>query len=422
MKIVLIGAGSFVFGPTVLLDALVKHRMAGELALVDLNLDAAQAMAGVGNRIARDLGVPCTVTATADRRDALPGADFVILSASPQGHRRWLMDYDILTRAGMPDQGRECAGLGGLSYALRTISMALDICEDMEVLCPNATLLDVTNPMPRVVSAVKRFTSTRVYGFCNVAQRGAHGYEWIAGLVGRPYEQLDVVTAGLNHFAWVLSVRDKVTSEDLLPVVERAVREGDHILLRRWLERYGAVAATPGSHVVEFLPFDPDAWYATKPPYHGDADERNARMALLRAIGAGTADWRGAFTHGSWEHPMDVAVALDAKATLHVPMLNLPNRGYLPDLPDGAIVEVPAIIENGIVRGVEIGPLPERVAEICRPISATHELVAEGAATGDRRVLEQAVVTDPSIIDKVAALHVLDEMIAAHRDLLPRIS
>ena len=87
MKIVLIGAGSFVFAPTVLLDTLAEGKMQGELALVDLNLEAAEAMAGVGKRMAADLGLDCAVTATADRRAALPEADFVILSAAPEGAR-----------------------------------------------------------------------------------------------------------------------------------------------------------------------------------------------------------------------------------------------------------------------------------------------------------------------------------------------
>ncbi|MBN1583668.1 MAG: hypothetical protein JXA89_23380, partial [Anaerolineae bacterium] len=94
--------------------------------------------------------------------------------------------------------------------------------------------------------------------------------------------------------------------------------------------------------------------------------------------------------------------------------------GYLPDLPDGCIVEVPAVIENGNLRGITVGSLPGRVGELCRSISQVHELVAEGAATGDRRMLERAIAVDMAIADKVAALRVLDEMLDAHRDLLPR--
>jgi alpha-galactosidase len=423
VKIVLIGAGSYVFAPTVLQDAIVKHRSSGELALVDLNLQAAEAMAGVGRRMAQDLGVACTVCATADRREVLPDADCVILSAAPEGRRRWQMDRDILVRAGMPDQVRECGGLGGLSYALRTISLALDICEDMAGLCPRARLLDVTNPMPRVVTAVHRFTDVECYGFCNASQEGAQGYEWLAGLVGRRTNEIDVVTAGLNHFAWLVSIRDRSTGEDLYPDVKRAIRTAEghgSEYRRRWMNEFGAISAPGPGHTLEYLPPEPEARYRTRPPFHGNAQERQERMQVLSAIAAGDLDWRTSLAGGSWEHPVDVAVALDRGTELHVPMLNLPNRGYLADLPDGRIVEVPVIVEGGGVQGAEIGLLPGVVGELCKRVSDVHEWVARGAATGDRRALEQAITLDPAVSDKRAVLDVLEEMLQAHQDILPR--
>jgi alpha-galactosidase len=425
MKIVLIGAGSYVFAPTVLLDAIVKgpQSVPGELALVDLNLAAAEAMAGVGRRMAAEVGADWRLSVTADRRAALPGADFVILSAAPEGARRWWLDHDILQAAGLPDQIRECGGLGGLSYALRTISLALDVCTDMAELCPAAVLLDVTNPMPRIITAVSRFTPIRAYGFCNVAQGGAHGYEWLGRLVGRRHEELEVVTAGLNHFAWLISIHDRATGENLHPVVEAAIRSGDgrdFPRLRKWLAEYGGIGVSGGGHMAEYLPPDPAARYSTRPPFHGDAAEREERLRALRAIAAGELDWRTHLTGGSWEHPAEVALALATNTPLRVPIINLPNAGYLTDLPDGRIVEVPALAERGTVRGVEVGRLPGCLGELCRRVSDVHELVAEGAARGDRAALREAIRVDPAIADKQAALSVLDELIAAHRDVLPR--
>lgn len=423
MKITLIGAGSYVFGGTVLRDALERHGMAGELALVDLNREAAEAMAGVGRRMAGEYGLDCDVWATTERREALPGSDFVILSAAPQGARRWWMDYEILQAAGMVDQARECGGLGGLSYALRTISLALDVAEDMAALCPDATLLDVTNPMPRVVTAVSRFTDIEIYGFCNVAQRGEEGYTWLAGLVGRPQETLDVVTAGLNHFAWLVSIRDRETGEDLMPVVRAAVEAGDTpemAVLRRWWQRHGALSVPGVGHAAEYLPTQADLTYRAEPPYHGTPEEREARLASLRAAAEGKADWRGLFSHGSWEHPVDVAVAMARGQDVDVPILNLPNEGYLGGISDGRIVEVPAVVRGGVVRGVTVPRLPAATVAICRQVSDVHEWVAEGAATGDRDKLARAIEVDPAVVDKTRAVGVLDDLIAAHRDLLPR--
>jgi alpha-galactosidase/6-phospho-beta-glucosidase family protein len=425
MKITLIGAGSYVFGGTALQDALVRHRMAGELALVDLNGEAAEAMAGVGRRMAREFDADCEVWATTDRRAALLGSDFVILSAAPQGASRWWMDYQILDAAGMPDQARECGGLGGLSYALRTISLALDVAEDMSALCPEAALLDVTNPMPRVVTALHRFTGIQAYGFCNVAQRGEHGYEWLAGLVDRAHSEIDVVTAGLNHFAWLVSIVDRETGADLMPVVKAAVMAGasaEMTVLRRWWDRYGALSVPGVDHAAEYLPTEPDLSYRVTPPYHGTAEERQARLESLKAAGRGELDWRDLFDHGSWEHPVDLAVAVEAKQDRDLPILNLPNAGYLPGLPDGRIVEVPAVVRACAMRGVAVDALPEAATEICARVSDVHEWVAEGAVTGNRDALVRAVEIDPAIADTAQAVAVLDQLVAAHRDLLPRFA
>jgi alpha-galactosidase len=320
---------------------------------------------------------------------------------------------------------RECGGLGGLSYALRTISLALDICADMAALCPQAVLLDAANPMPRIITAVHRFTAIRSYGFCNVAQGGSRGYDWLAGLIGRPHTGIEVVTAGLNHFAWLVSIRDRATAEDLYPAVERAIRRGegrDFPLLRGWLERYGGIGASGGGHMAEYMPTETLAHYRSQPPFHGDAAERRERLQALRAIAAGDLDWRTDLKGGSWEHPAELAVSLATGATACLPILNLPNAGYLPDLPDGRVVEVPAVAEGGSVRGVPVGALPGQLGPLCRAVSDVHELVAEGAATGNRAALVEAIRVDPAISDKAAAAAVLDRLIAAHADLLPRFN
>jgi alpha-galactosidase len=422
MKIVVIGAGSFVFGPTVLRDAIERHRLAGsEIALVDLDADAVRIMTVLGQRMAADLGVACTVSAHTDRLEALPGADFVILSAAPEGRRRWLMDCAILEAAGLEGQRRECGALGGMSNALRAITLALGVARDMERLCPKAVLLDVTNPMPRVVTAVNRFTEVRAYGFCNVAFGGPAGYDGIARILGRPAAELAVVSAGLNHFAWLAAVRDAATGEDLMAQAHRAVRartDPDGAVLRDWLDRYGAVAMSGTHHQAEWLPPDPRVVYDGKPPYHGTPEDRQVRRQELEAASEGRIDWRGATQSGSWEHPVDVAAALGRSANLDFPILNLINQGYLPDVPDGRIVEVPARIENGQVQGVRVGALPAGVAEVCRQVSAVHELVAEGAAMRSREKLAEAVECDIAIPDKKAALGALDRMLEAHRDLL----
>lgn len=435
MKLVLIGGGSFVFAPTVLEDAIVKHRLSGELVLVDPNLEAAEALAAAGRRVAQTLGVPLVLRAVADRRQALPGADFVIVSASPQGARRWRMDYEALAAAGLADQARECGGVGGLLNSLRSISLALDVCADMEELCPEAMLLDVTNPMPRVVTAVRRYTRIRAAGFCNIAYRSPAGYTLLAGLLGRRAEELEVVTGGLNHFAWALSVRDRATGEDLLPALVQLVEGGEWDrfdedqrreldVMRRWLREYGAVVAGAVDHHAEYLPRQEGIYYADTPPYHGTEEERRARLQEIVDIAEGRRDWRDLFRDPSWEHPVDLAVLLHGGGAARLDMLNVRNEGAIAQLPDDRIVEAPVEVGGGALAPVALPPFPDRLAALLRDVSDVHELAAEAAATGSREAARRAIELDPAIsaADKAAALGVLERQLDAHADLLPRFA
>ncbi|NIK75160.1 alpha-galactosidase [Paenibacillus castaneae] len=434
MKIVLIGGGSFVFAPTVLEDVIIKHRLDScELLLVDPNAEAVEAMAGAGRQIAAKLGVRAVIQSFTDRRAALPGADFVIVSASVQGARRWRMDYDLLSEAGMADQARECGGLGGLVNGLRSITLLLDVCRDMEVLCPQAWLLDVTNPMPRVVTAINRYSSIQAAGFCNIAYRSNGSYGFLARLVGKHPSEITVVTGGLNHFAWVLSIQDKQTGDDLLVPLIDYIRSGEFeeqdqetrrelLVMRRWLNEYGAVAAGHIDHHAEYLPRQADIVYTTAPPYHGTEEERIRRLSELQEIGRGERSMDDLFTNPSWEHPVSVAIALYRGEELPLDILNIQNNGAIAELPDERIVEVPVVIREGMLQPQTLPALPPKLADICRLISDVHELVAEAAATGSLDAVNRAITLDPAITDKQAAYETVKLMLQAHADILPQFN
>lgn len=426
MKMVHIGAGSFVFAPTVLVDTIVNQRVTEcELVLVDVNPVPLAVMAGVGRRLAKETGADVTVRAETDRASALADADFVIVSAAVQGVKRWHIDYDILRGFNLADQARECGGLGGLSNSFRAITLVMSVVNDMERLCPKAVLLDVTNPMPRVVTAVNRYSSIDCFGFCNIAYSGPTRYKWFGDLLGVDGEQLDIVTAGLNHFAWVVSAHDKTTDENIYPLLEEKVRQGTGYrfhLMQRWLNEYGGIVAGHVDHHAEWLPFQSDVQYQVTPPYHGTEAERANRWRELSEIAEGSRDWHDVMKDLSWEHPVAVAAALSERKTMRFDMVNLVNRGYLPQLPDGRVVEVPIEVANGQVSGLSNIRLPEGVAQMCCEISDVHELVVKAAVEGDRRVAMEAVERDPAITDKRVGMKALDRMLEAHADLLPQFT
>ncbi|MBD2872488.1 family 4 glycosyl hydrolase [Paenibacillus arenilitoris] len=435
MNIVVIGGGSFVFAHTVVEDVIVKHRLdnTSKLILVDLNEEAALAMAAAGRTVAKALGVTVQIEATVDREQALVGADYVIVSASPQGARRWQMDYDILVELGMPDQARECGGVGGLLNSFRSITLLMDICRDMERLCPNAMLLDVTNPMPRVVTAIERFTAIKSAGFCNIAYRGPDGYAFLPSLIGKRPEEVEIVTAGLNHFAWVVSVKDRKSGEECLPLLEQYLIKGDWSnqpewtwrelsVMQRWLKQYGAVAAGAVDHHAEYLPFQEDIRYTVTPPYHGSEEERRLRLMELREIADGQRDWQELFKHPSWEHPVDLAVALEWEEDVRVDILNLRNNGSLSQLPEDRIVEAPVQIHQGELQPMPVPEFPSELAKLIRSISDVHELAARAAVEGNRELARAALEIDPAVTDKAAAFEALDRMLKVHADMLPQFT
>jgi len=425
VKIAIVGAGSYVFGMGLLYDLIVEHRLPGmQLALMDLDGEMASLMAGVAGRMAADAGVAVELEATTDRTAALAGADYVTTSVAVQLRRRWEMDKAVMHRYGIREITSECGGVGGLSYALRSVALLLAIARDMERLCPQAWLFNVTNPLPRVVTALTRHTRIRTAGFCSNAWGAYGGYGNVAALVGRDMREIDVVSAGLNHFAWLLSARDRRTGEDLLPAVQAALEGGAWIgrpLTRGWWRRYGVLPLDGDSHTGEFFPFDP-ADGRELVAHHGNDEERTARREALRAAAAGRQPWQPLLQGRAWERPADVIEALTSGRPRYLDMINVPNRGAIEGLPEEAIVQVPAWVEDGEIRPVGIGPLPPSIAELCTQVSHVHDLVAEAAATGDRALVAEAVRADPAISDKAAGLAAIEELIRVHGDLLTQFS
>jgi alpha-galactosidase len=425
MKVVLIGAGSYVFATTVLRDTLEKHRYEDELVLVDINKDVADLMAAVGRKMAGDLGLKTKITSSNDRTASLPGADFVLLSASPDGQKRWRMDFEILARYNMANQARECGGLGGLSNALRGINMAMTIARDMEKLCPNAILLDVSNPMPRLVTAVNQYSSIKCYGFCNIAWRSGYGYLWVAETTDRELKNIHAVSAGLNHFAWLVSASDFTNGDNLYPIIKNTIKrrhDREATVMQGWLREYGGIVMGAIDHHAEYLPFQPEIKYNTTPPFHGDAVERERQWDLLRGIAVNAVDWKTQYPMESWEHPIDFAMAIAFKKNATFDIVNLPNDGHIINYPNGPVVEVPVKIINGKIEKYPEIKLPGKTTDLCIKVSAVHDMVAKGAATGNLAALREAIEIDMSIDNKEVAQDVLDKFLLAHEDLLPKFN
>ncbi|MCL2434483.1 MAG: hypothetical protein FWD16_08225, partial [Clostridia bacterium] len=423
---------SYVFAPMAIYDAIVSAQtMDIELALVDKDAEMLEAMSGYAQKAAEAEGVCMKISAETDRCRALPGADFIILCAAVQGQKRWETDRDILVKHGLSHQARECGGVAGLSSTLRQIKLAMDVASDMKQLCPQAILLDVANPMPRVLAAVNNFTRITAYGFCQAATGGPIGYPWFARLLGREIDEIDVVTAGLNHFAWLLSIREKSSGRDLYADVLAALKthEQDNWewrLMLKWYREYGLLPAGAVSHHAEHLPPDPDVLhdYANHSPFHGGQNEREARLAVLREIAEGKKDYHDALQNGSWEHPVWFADALYNKKTVYSPAINIRNEGYIQGIPAGVTVEAPILIENGKVVPRQIDGLPPALLQLLNNVAEAQTAAVRAGVDHYKKEpsgwAEKAIDADFAIPpeEKERAKAALREMMQAHYDII----
>ncbi len=456
-KIVVIGAGSAVFGLNTLSTLMRSPRLRGShIALVDRNENTVRLVYQLAQRLNREWDAGMTLSYHTHHRDALEGAEFVILSieVSPR-ERLWRQDYEIPLKYGVRQPYAENGGPGGLAHALRNIGPVMEIVRDMEDLCPDAWLINFTNPMMRICDAVARYSRVRVVGLCHQI---LEGYAMVGKALARDLdievppeftnthaspstsparqvvieqalEKIHIIAAGLNHFTWMLGVYDKRTGEDLYPLFRQRWQELDPAfepLTRRVFEIFGIFPVPGDEHLSEYLPWLSDP--VTKPwekfdisLYEWDLYEalREDQYGTIREMIAGTAPiapLRHVRSEGAVEIIEDVAGGGE-----HVHLaVNVPNQGYITNLPDGAIVEVPGVVNGLGVHGMGVGALPEPVAELLRREITVVRLTVDAAVHGDRQAALQALLLDPVIRDVDVAEQILDDYLTTYRDFLPQ--
>jgi len=427
-KVVIIGAGSADFGPGMLADVLAKPEFRGStLSLVDTDEERLNLMKGLAMRMSEEWGTGAKVEATTDRTRALPETEFVLVAIEVERMKRWQMDFEVPLKHGLRQPFSENGGPGGFAHGARNIALVTGICKDMREFCPDAWFFNYTNPVPRITLAAFKYGGVKAAGFC-------HGigiaYENVSKLLDIPEEDLDIKAAGLNHFTWILDVRRQSTEEDLYPVLRDKVNdwpEGFLPLTRDLLELTDLYPVCSDSHIAEYLQWmcDPqtEPWkkYRLNPPHLGRRreDHRDRRMLELAELaeGKGSID---EYQEGSGEKAVDTLMAIVQNSNSYELAINIPNEGYIPNLPHNAIVEVPALVSAIGIRGVPMGELPEPVGELCRRQVAIAELAVKAAATGDRRAALHALVMDPMVTDIEQAKGILEDYLKVHGDLLPQ--
>lgn len=455
-KVVIIGAGSAIFGLGTLATLLRSPRLrGGTLSLVDLNAEGLVLVDALARRLNQEWDAGLIVESSARREEVLPGADFVIVSIEV-GPREglWRRDWEIPLEFGVRQPYGENGGPGGLAHTLRQVPEMVAIARDMERLCPDAWLINFTNPLPRLCLAVSRYSRIKPVGLCHqiaiaymmvgvaLADRlgvdvppgvnsNAHPDIWPkAGYLARQVEPLvEVKAAGLNHFSWILDLRDRRSGEDLYPAFREAfmaLPAGFEPLTRAVFQATGLCPVPGDSHLAEYLPWCHDPQSRPWEKYElflYDWDragaERDRKWQAIEAMASGQApvdDLRQARGEGA----LEIIEGLLGGPEIYRPAVNVPNQGHIANLPDGAIVEIPALVGGWGIQGLNVGRLPEAVAELCRREIAVAGLAVDAAVAGDRGTALQALLLDPCINDVDTARAILDAYLTEYAEYLPR--
>ncbi|MHC4480956.1 MAG: family 4 glycosyl hydrolase [Planctomycetota bacterium] len=416
MKIALIGAGSRNFGPSSVRDILVSETLRElplELALMDIVPDHVEDAAEYARWVRDEVGVAAQIDATTELKAALEGADFAIAAIEVDRYLYWAMDFHVPRMHGLRQVYGENGGVGGIFHALRNMAPMLEIARTMEELCPQATLLNFTNPESKLCEALTRLTSIRTVGLCHGFFQGR---AQVAEILGVPPERLDVVAAGINHFTWFQRITDRETGEDLYPRLRQAEREGDW--LSDWHEKGMARMLF---HELQYFydPADGHPWESGEVPEFVYSLTSHPTARPWRPQEQEPPDPRERPLKPSGELAVPTMEGLGCGVQRELAAVNVPNRGAVPNLPDDMVVEVPAVADGDGLRASDCEPLPEAIAAMLRLQGSIHKLIVEAFAERSRDKLIQAVLLDPTVDSYRRAVETVDELCRLQADVLP---
>jgi len=423
-RIVLIGAGSSVFGYNSVLDASNIEALHGSnLVLHDIDGERLEKMGSLAERIVEETGSEIEVEWTVEREDALMGADYVVLSIAVDRMNRWRMDWEIPFNLGIMQVIGENGGPGGLFHTMRNIPPILAICSDMEDFCPDALLFNYTNPVPRLCLAIDRYTDISAVGLCHEVEGQL---KRLSKIMGVPRSLLDGVSAGLNHFSWFKHLR-LTNGDDAYPILDDALENVDpgfQPLCRAMYQKFGLYTSTDDNHVGEYLAY---AWQACP-------EEARGFNWIDRMEEHGDRNWRRINGIIEGEEPLDVKGKLSGERVMHIIggivsnshhlelQANLPNDGQVTNLIEDAVVETPVFIDGSGVHPIQVGELPEGLAALCNIQILVTDLAVEAAVNGDRELALQALLADPVVHDLEAGKKAFEQLMEAHIDLLPQFT
>lgn len=439
-KIAFIGAGSVVFTRNLCSDILLTPDLQdATISLMDINAERLRQAVELVKALIEQRGLKAQVEASTEQRTAIQDADYVITTFQQGGLDAFKLDIEIPQRYGVEQCVGDTLGPGGVFRALRTIPVLLELCADMDLVAPDALLLNYVNPMAANCWAVDLATGRPHVGLCHSVQGTS---AMLAKWAEVPYDEVVYHCAGINHQAFFLEFRHG--DEDLYPRIQAATQRpeiyGSEPVRIELMRHFGYFVTESSGHASEYVPYfrknanmvnddlvprftDPgDHWfdfartggylrYCLQRLEHAEAD--------FRALAAGDKPLP---TMRSNEYGSAIIEAMETNRPIVING-NVPNTGLITNLPTGCCVEVPCLVNASGIQPTFVGELPAQLAALNRTNINVQELIVEAALSGDTEAVHHAVMLDPltaAVCTLPQIRKMTDEMLAAQAAWLPQ--
>jgi alpha-galactosidase len=430
-KIAMIGAGSVVFTKTLLSDMMATPALEGaEYALMNRTAPKLRRMEAFAKKMIKVNKVKARVTATLDRREAIEGADFVVVMVQVGGFEAFGHDYEIPLKYGVDQCIGDTLGPGGIFRGLRTVPVLLGIAQDMEeVARPGAIMLQYANPLAANCLALGRASRIPFVGLCHGVQTTL---DLIAGYVGVPKEEITFTCGGINHMDWFLKLEHN--GRDLYPKLREVFEKPEYYKNEKVrgevFRQFGYFMTESTGHLSEYVP-----WfrknrkaldlYCDEPSFGGES-------GAYYTFGKALAEKYKEHDPLEFDDPRIESRSVEYCSYILEAVVtgrpfrfmgNVRNDGYITNLPAGCCVEVPTFADSSGLHPTRLGDLPPQCAALCRTNVNVQELAAQAAMTGDPEAVVQACALDPltaAVLTLKETRDMAAEMLEAERPWLPQ--
>lgn len=420
-----IGAGSTSFTLNLVSDILHEQDFisGGELRLVDIDKNALDGAYDAVSMMIKTSGVKFAVKKFTDFREALPGLDFIFFTFVTGSYPSWKTDIDICTKYGCLQSVGDTIGPGGIIRAIRNVPVVYEITREMERVCPDAWAINYSNPEGALCLAIEKYTKIRTFGLCHgtpdTVRTLAHH------VFGVDPDRVKYRAAGINHLTWITDLT--IDGSDVYPQLDKKLLESgfarEEPISYELFKRYGLYPAPGDRHVGEFFScYLRERVLAEKDYKWKNIDFalmqewRDGSFARLRAVKEGTMGYEEYGSSGETATHFIRAI-LTGKITIE--MANVINRGYIENISDGIIVELPVFIDSFGLHPEKIGRLPAGIAAKCEALGREYSLAVEAAVTADKKLALEAMMMDPIVAHCDYPEKLLDELLSAYKGKIP---